>query len=476
MNSRPLHRFHAPVFRRITLAVAILAAPLSAACADDDAPTRRLTLSPAAEPQPALKYRLLPGPLELRPGNAAVLYNKTAIGYPPTDHGSTADRMDQWLRLPLGEFPTDEARAVVNKWREVIDELHLAARRERCDWELPIRERSFLSLPLPEVSAAGSFVRLLAVEARLQIAERRFDDALHTLQTGFAIARHLAQAPVLVNTIIAWSAIDKLNRLVLDWASQPGSPNLYWALTALPRPLADPRQAIDSERESLYFSLPELRELESTTHTAEHWQGVLDRLLAFFAEARDVRDNWEERLPLALLAVKQLPRAKESLVERGHSADAVAKMPVAQVLLLDVMHAYDIERDRVYKQIYLPYAEVAENQFGETDPPAAEQLVIPLAMVLLPAIDAYHFHLAHYERKLAMLRTIEALRNYGALHDGKLPPRLEDARGLPIPRDPMTGRSFIYRHNNETAMLATPPPQREREAEAQDRFEIRFAK
>src|SRR5213593_2791887 len=34
----------------------------------------RLTVHPAAEPTPALKYRLLPEVRELTPGNAAVLY------------------------------------------------------------------------------------------------------------------------------------------------------------------------------------------------------------------------------------------------------------------------------------------------------------------------------------------------------------------------------------------------------------------
>lgn len=478
MNTRSFHRFQYPaVFKLITLAVAALDMSLCPAFADDDAPTR-LTLAPAAQPQPALAYRLLPGPLELQPGNAAVLYNKIAIGYPPTDrdYRPMVDRMDQWLLLPLPEFPIDEARAVVRTCREVIADLHLAARRERCDWELPIRERNFLSLPLPEVAAASVSIRLLAVSARLQIVERRFDEALRTMQTGFAMARHLAQAPALVNVLIAWGATAKLERLVNDWASQPGSPNLYWALTALPRPLIDPRQAIETERESIYFSFPELRELKSSSHSAEYWQDVLDRLLAFFAEARDQRDDWEARLPLALRAVKQFARAKQSLIERGHSAETVAKMPAAQVLLMDVMYVFDMERDRVYRQIYLPYSEVAENPFGDDDSPLAQRSIIPLAMVLMPAVETYHFHVARAERNIAMLRAIEALRHYGAVHDAQFPPRLEDARGLPIPRDPMTGRSFVYRLINETAVLENPIPQSDREIEAKDRFELQFAK
>ena len=41
--------------------------------------TVKLVLYPAPEPRPALRYRLLPAFMELRPGNAAVMYNKIGI-------------------------------------------------------------------------------------------------------------------------------------------------------------------------------------------------------------------------------------------------------------------------------------------------------------------------------------------------------------------------------------------------------------
>ena len=47
-----------------------------------------------------------------------------------------------------------------------------------------------------------------------------------------------------------------------DLIRQPGSPNLYWALTALPRPFIDPRPALDGETEFLTSIIPGLRELE----------------------------------------------------------------------------------------------------------------------------------------------------------------------------------------------------------------------
>ena len=49
---------------------------------------------------------------------------------------------------------------------------------------------------------------------------------------------------------------------VLVLAQQKDAPNLYWALTRLPRPLVDLRKGIDAESNALIFSFPELRDLD----------------------------------------------------------------------------------------------------------------------------------------------------------------------------------------------------------------------
>src|SRR4051794_36716272 len=45
-----------------------------AAAQPPEIPVRKLTVSPAAAPEPALRYRLLPELRETSPGNAALLY------------------------------------------------------------------------------------------------------------------------------------------------------------------------------------------------------------------------------------------------------------------------------------------------------------------------------------------------------------------------------------------------------------------
>jgi hypothetical protein len=63
------------------------------------------------------------------------------------------------------------------------------------------------------------------------------------------------------------------------------------------------------------------------------------------------------------------------------------------------------------------------------------------------------------DRKIAALRTIEALRLYAAAHGGQLPDRLAEVTAVPMPIDPVTGRPFEYTRKGDTATLEGPPPE-----------------
>jgi hypothetical protein len=60
------------------------------------------------------------------------------------------------------------------------------------------------------------------------------------------------------------------------------------------------------------------------------------------------------------------------------------------------------------------------------------------------------------ERKVNILRCLEAVRAYAAGHDGKLPASLTDIKDVPIPTDPVTGKAFTYHVEGDQATVATP--------------------
>jgi hypothetical protein len=77
--------------------------------------------------------------------------------------------------------------------------------------------------------------------------------------------------------------------------------------------------------------------------------------------------------------------------------------------------------------------------------------------VLLPAIGAVHQAAARSQRAIAVLRLIEALRIYGAAHEGRLPETLNDLTEVPVPIDPFTGKPFEYRREGDRAIIEGPP-------------------
>src|SRR5262249_44728583 len=69
---------------------------------------------------------------------------------------------------------------------------------------------------------------------------------------------------------------------------------------------------------------------------------------------------------------------------------------------------------------------------------------------------------ARVDRRLAALRCVEAIRLYAAKHDGKLPATLADIKDLPVPNDPLTGKSLEYAIDGNKATLMLAKPQEEK--------------
>jgi hypothetical protein len=82
--------------------------------------------------------------------------------------------------------------------------------------------------------------------------------------------------------------------------------------------------------------------------------------------------------------------------------------------------------------------------------------MLPIAPDIFPALRATRGAVARNDRHFAVLRVIEALRLYAASHVGKLPTQLSEITEVPIPDDPVTGKSFNYRLERDTAYLESP--------------------
>lgn len=443
-----------------------LAVLLAAAATPGQAPPERepikLTLSPAAAPSPALKYVLLPELSDQTPGNAALEYYRA---FSPEWWGhirqqKTQETITKALETALKDLPRkDLAWLPTNHMLRQVDR---AARREHVDWGMAERlRREGFGLLMPDVQSLRQIGTLLAVRARLEIAEGRYDKAVSTLQTGLALAHHVGDSVTLIQELVGIAIAQLMIFRVEEMIQQPDAPNLYWALTDLPRPFFDLRKALQGEKIGMYASLPELRSLETTRLTPEQQQKLLQAVGGGVdAVLWGQTPKWSNRLIGTTLVLRAYPEAKKSLIAEGRKPEEVEALPALQVVLIHSLHQYQRLLDDVFKWSSLPYWEArprlqqAEKQIRMT----RNRLEGMPFIDFLPAIQKVVVAPVRLQRRIAALRCVEAIRLYAAAHDGKLPATLDAISDVSIPIDPMTGKAFTYRVSGERATLSAPVP------------------
>jgi len=444
----------------VLLATAAIAhAQMMSAAADRDRAkpepkVTRLSLQPMATPEPALRYRVLPPLSELTAGNAATLYYAAAHMEPTQadwEKISPTKKEEDWGTLPLEVLPGDEIRQMLGKYHLFLKQLDKAARRRDCDWELPIREENF-GMRLPALTKFQQYARLLRIKARLEIAEGRYDAAVRTLQTGFAMSRHISRAPTLIHGLVGIAVAGNMCRCLEDLVATPGAPNLYWALTDLPRPFIDLRAAFETEASMVFFMIPELRDVRTAKYDARTWRHVLSRTGPLLMMPPREQGPGDVVKP-ALMSMVFYTRAKAYLRSIGYTPDAVERLSVPHAIVLSWVEHYERQRDDMLKWLALPYPEAQEGlKAAERGMHPRRADAFPFSS-LLPAYRRAQLAQAATDRQISLLRCIEALRLHAATHDGTLPEKLDDITEVPVPRDPLSGKLFIYKRTDASATL-----------------------
>ena len=477
--------------RMCVMIAAVFAALASAGLAadKDENPTIKIRLHPAASPCPALKYQLLPPLLDRKPGNAVVQYLKAPHEYTSLYADEKYwNMLDQWIDMPLPELR--KAREKEDKQyfltasvslggNDMLDQLDRGARCESCDWGMPIREYDYDTMLLAEIQSIRRPARILGVRARLQVADGKYADAIHTLQTGYALGRHVAQGPFAVQCLVGAAITGIMSKQLETFVQQPGAPNLYWALASLPRPMIDCRLAFEAELTKAYLAYPELRDLDKKHYPPEQWQQLLQQTAERWSAL--TRVDWSgkpltdaERSQMLQTLLDQYPEAKKDLIAKGRPAAEVEAMPVPQVVLLYTIQTYDELRDDCYKWLWLPYPEAlkrldqAESQWK--DRPEAHGAFSSLAAYVKNLLVTKRA-VARIDRNLTALEILEAIRMYGAAHDVQLPEKLGDITEVYIPSDPLRGEPFLYHRDGNSAILESPYPAEPTQAL---RYQIQF--
>jgi hypothetical protein len=329
------------------------------------------------------------------------------------------------------------------------------------------------ALLLPDLSAYRKIAQLLALEARVQVAEGDWDGAVATMRTGLSMADHVAAAPVLISDLVGIAMASVILDVVEEFVQAPGSPNLYWALTALPSPFVEVRDSMELELRGLGLMPPELQHPERTHLNPEGWRSLLSE----FAVQLGAGTGSAMQMSFAGTALVAYTDAKAHLLGKGYRQEEVEAMPVLQTVTIYMVDGYREIADQQLAAFYLPYAQ-ARDRLDDVERRVAQARGTKnggLAALLMPALGRVRFQAVSLDRRVAALRCVEAIRVYAAEHEGRLPGRLADLRTVPPAQNPATGEDFLYEVSGGTAALSAPLERYDRPDKA-IRYEITIAR
>jgi hypothetical protein len=433
--------------------------PISPGPRDDDSHVvYDLEVSPADEPRPAMKYRLLPNPAELKPGNAATQYYKAFVLEAESPiRTKEYVKIAEWMETPLRELDIEElGKALKSIHEEAFYRcIRAATYRADCDWEEPVEEEG-VSILLPALSSFRSVAKLLAMKAKYEIAQRNYDEAMLTARDIFTLGYHLQHdGEILVQSLVGIAIVNMMHdEFFVEWIRSPGSPNLYAALAEVPS-YYDSRRIIATELRVPEYNFPALKEIERRVFTTDEAMQLAKS--AFAIDSRrfsgSSKDDDERRVDLAAWALQAYDESFRELTESGFSAELLEKMPVLQVALLGRWHRYQALRDDLYKWAAIVYGADRDLVLREQNEihQKARKTAVPFDSFLPPLGAMFQAQLRH-QRFLSVLRAIEALRLYAARH-GKWPESLADVREAPVPDDPITKSPFVYSASGNNATL-----------------------
>ncbi len=418
---------------------------------------REVSLQRAKIPYRPLAHPLLPPTAELVSGNAALCYYRAFS--PETFSHSRNDKdwwkkEEAWSKAKLTELPQKDMEFLLKYWP--LEQIEVGARRTYCDWEMTDRlKKDGFSALLPDVQSMRELARLISHRIRLKLARKDFEGALKDIQTLMAMGRHVADGPTLIQHLVGVALCSIALERLEEGVQLPDFPSVLWDLSVLPVPFLSLETALGGERIGS-DSLLLVQDLERVMTKEE-----ANEKMAKFLKQLGMVSGEENNLQAAFVAISLISytQSKEWLVSQGTPRETIEKMSVAQVVMARMAGEFNRERDEMFKYANLPLWQAApllNEQQKQLRPAMGQSVSKILARLLLPALQAVFEARVRMDRKIAILRQVEAIRLY-ATKNGSLPEKLEDINAPPA-LDPWHGKPFEYSRTSPTEATLTGKP------------------
>lgn len=227
----------------------------------------KLTIYPAKADELEKKYQLMVNPEDQIDADAVPMYEKAAKLIPKD---FDQEQIREWLNLPVAQFPQQQAEETLQKYLEPLKIVVRAARCKDCNW--PVWKPGDKPVDL---NGYRKLAFILELWARLEISQGGYEGAIIAMRTSFGMARHLGQAPMIVQGLVGISVGAIMCNELEQYVQGQDSPNLYQVLADMPRPFVDVEKAIEIEKKvSLDLPPDDIRQGQ----TAEQKEAMFDRV------------------------------------------------------------------------------------------------------------------------------------------------------------------------------------------------------
>jgi hypothetical protein len=212
-------------------------------------PWIEINVQPSVETKTDSLIRLLPKDTELIEGDAVPLYKKAIDSIPK---GFDPNQFAAWRKLPsdIDQLPIKEIETEIKKVEPIIDLLNQAAKCKQCNWPY-IKPGQMTQKDLDELAVYRQLSFVLDVQAKIQIIQNQYDQAIETIKTNLKMAKNFGGAPYLNYAMVGIAFVEINLQRIQQLMQSKKSPNIYYTLKDLPQPLTDVNKAIKVEIDNL---------------------------------------------------------------------------------------------------------------------------------------------------------------------------------------------------------------------------------
>jgi hypothetical protein len=435
---------------------------------------RTIAIYPAAEPDPALRYRFWPAPEDRTADSPTPFVSRAIILALQSTSDKVAskefaDRYNEWSEMPLDQLPREELRRFVSRFGgSALKELARSENFMELDYDLHLEQLNTAEIVqtlLPEFQEMRQLSRLLFLRVRLAVAEQRWQDAVDDVRLGFRLAEVAGHSTdFLIGRLVGFAISGMMMEAVLEATEQPGCPNFYWALASLPE------NRLFETRDSIEFESVLISRLTSQAKPLPDYPigavAARDRIRILAEQVSSTMgsalqggtSDFGAKMMSGLYVIAMADESRELLATTTDWGERARGLSAPEAVLRASLLNFARVRDGWVKWSMLPeetWSQYKSEQAAAIkDSASMNDPLSALVGLLTPAVDAARRAGRRTLQTRNLLSSIEAIRMHAA-QKGELPKSIDNLRPVPAWRDAIALAPFGYHRTSPTTATLT---------------------